>query len=91
MKFLNLIDFGNFISKKIYYTLIEKNICSVMENFEQFAQRRMKNYESEIVIEGHFHQGKEFSSKNRKYINIPSLVCSKKYTILDDDFKGVNL
>jgi len=91
LKFLNLIDFGNFISKKIYYTLIEKKICSKMKNFEEFAQRRINNYSSDIIIEGHFHQGKEFLSKKQKYINIPSLVCSRRYTLLEDDFKGVNL
>lgn len=85
--FLNLIDFNNFISKKIYYTLIEKDICSKMDNFEEFAMKRIENYDSDIIIEGHFHQGKSFISNNQLYVNIPSLCCDKKYFVLDNTFK----
>lgn len=89
--FLNCIDFKDFISKKIYYSLIEKNICSRMQDFNSFAKKRINNYKSDIIIEGHFHQGKEFSSNNQLYVNIPSLFCDKKYFVLDEDFKGENI
>lgn len=88
---LNMIDFNNFISKKIYYSLISKNICSIMKDFNSFAKRRLSNYESNIIIEGHFHQGKEFILNNQQYINIPSLFCDKKYIILSEQFEGRNL
>ena len=91
LKFLNSIDFKNFISKKIYYGLQSKSICSKMKNFDSFAKKRLDNYKSEIVIEGHFHQGKSFEYKNQVYINIPSLCCNKKYTILDDDFIQISI
>jgi UDP-2,3-diacylglucosamine hydrolase len=89
--FLNLIDFNNFISKRIYYRLIKKNICSLMDNFNEFAKRRIQNYSSDIIIEGHFHQGKSFQFNNQLYVNIPSLCCEKKYFILEKDFKGVDI
>jgi len=89
--FLNMIDFNDFISKKIYYGLLSKNICSKMKFFEEFANRRMNNYKSDIVIEGHFHQGKSFKKGNQFYINIPSLCCDKMYTVLDEEFRGVSL
>ena len=89
--FLNLIDFNNFISKKIYYGLLGKNICSKMKNFEEFAKKRINNYRSDIIIEGHFHQGKSFKEKNQLYVNIPSLYCEKKYFILEEDFIGESL
>ncbi|QDF28333.1 UDP-2,3-diacylglucosamine diphosphatase [Halarcobacter anaerophilus] len=89
--FLNMIDFGYFISKKIYYTLIEKDICYKMKNFEEFAQRRLKKYSSDIVIEGHFHQGKIFQKKERLYVNIPSLCCENRYFRLNDKFIGEDL
>lgn len=91
LTFLNMIDFNNFISKKIYYTLIEKNICSQMKNFEEFAIKRISNYKSDIIIEGHFHQGKSFLSNNQLYVNIPSLCCDKKYFILEESFRGEDL
>lgn len=89
--FLNLIDFNNFISKKIYYSLLKKNICSKMSNFEQFAKKRINNYKSDIIIEGHFHQGKQFEINNQLYVNVPSLCCDKKYFILNKSFLGENL
>lgn len=89
--FLNMIDIKNFISKKIYYSLLKKNICSRMSDFEQFAKKRMANYTSDIIIEGHFHQGKQFKLNNQLYVNIPSLCCDKKYFILNKDFIGESL
>ncbi len=91
LKFLNIIDFNSFISKKIYYALIEKDICSKMKNFESFAEKRINNYKSDIIIEGHFHQGKELIFNNQHYVNIPSLCCDKKYIILNKKFEGENL
>ena len=89
--FLNMLDFNNYISKKIYYGLLGKNICSKMKNFEEFAIKRINNYSSDIIIEGHFHQGKSFQYKKQLYVNIPSLCCEKKYFILEDDFIGKSL
>lgn len=86
--FLNMIDFKSFISKKIYYSLIKKSICSKMKNFEEFAKKRMKNYNCNLIIEGHFHQGKSFEEFDKKYVNIPSLCCNKEYFVLKEDFIG---
>lgn len=92
LRFLNMIDYNNFISKKIYYALQKKNICSKMKSFEEFALRRLINYKSSIVIEGHFHQGKSYNKEDKQlYVNIPSLCCSNQYTILENEFKGINL
>ncbi len=84
--FLNLIDFNYWLSKKIYNKLIKKNICTKMKDFDSFAKKRLVNYNSDIVIEGHFHQGRSYEEKNKLYINIPSLCCDKKYTIFDEKF-----
>ncbi len=89
--FLNSIDIKNYISKKIYYGLLGKNICSEMKNFNEFAVKRIKNYKADIIVEGHFHQGKTYREKNQLYVNIPSLCCEKKYLILEKEFRGENL
>ena len=89
--FLNLLDFNNYISKKIYFGLLGKNICSQMKNFKEFAIKRTNNYKTDIIIEGHFHQGKNLRQKNQLYINIPSLCCEKKYIILEQEFRGESL
>lgn len=84
LKFLNMLDFGYFISKKIESTLLKKNICHDFKNFEDVVKKRLNNYKSDIIIEGHFHQGKVFDIDEKKYINIPSLCCSNEYTRFED-------
>jgi len=84
LKFLNMIDFGNFISKKIDSSLLEKNICHKMQAYKKLVAKRINNYKTDIIIEGHYHQGSTFEFENKKYINIPSLCCDKKYIRLNN-------
>ncbi|APW65085.1 UDP-2,3-diacylglucosamine hydrolase [Poseidonibacter parvus] len=92
LKFLNMIDFGNFISKKIDSSLLGKNICHKMKDFNLLVKKRINNYKSDIIIEGHYHQGSTFEFKDKKYVNIPSLCCDKKYIkIINYEFIGVNI
>ncbi len=91
LKFLNMIDYDGFISKKIYYGLLKKNICSKIKDFKEFAKKRVLNYDVDIIIEGHFHQGKQAEVNKQLYVNIPSLCCDKKYFVLKDKFIGVDL
>lgn len=92
LKFMNFIDINYFISKKIEKALLGKNICHEMKNFEELVSKRVKNYNTQIVIEGHYHQGKTFIIDDKKYINIPSLCCQKKYTkFIDSNFKQEEL
>lgn len=92
LKFMNLIDFGNFISKKIYYGLLGKSICRKMNNFEKIIENRIENYDCDLVVEGHFHQGDEFIFVNKRYKNIPSLTCSKEYChLIDNKFESFKL
>lgn len=89
LKFLNLIDFNNFISKKIDNALLQKNICHVMDNFKSLVIKRISNYKTDIIIEGHYHQGKTFNIDNKTYVNIPSLCCDDKYMVFTEGkFKG---
>ena len=92
LKFMNFIDINYFISKKIEKALLGKNICHEMKNFEELVSKRVKNYNTQIVIEGHYHQGKTFIIDDKKYINVPSLCCQKKYTkFIDSNFKQEEL
>lgn len=79
LKFLNLLDINHFISKKIYYGLLHKNICTKIENFEDIARRKVQSYNTDIIIEGHYHQDKIYIFDEKMYINVPSLACSKSY------------
>jgi UDP-2,3-diacylglucosamine hydrolase len=89
LRFMNFIDINFFISKKIEASLVKKNICHKMNNFKKLVERRLENYNTDIVIEGHYHQGETFYIKEKKYINIPSLCCQEKYIVIENlDFVG---
>ena len=92
LRFMNFIDMNFFISKKIENSLVKKNICHKMRNFEEIVSKRVKNYDSNIIIEGHYHQGNRYLIDEKLYINIPSLCCQKQYIkIIDLEFKGESI
>ena len=92
LKFLNFIDINYFISKKIENSLLNKNICHKMNSFKQIVSKRLENYDTDIVIEGHYHQGDIYNINEKIYINIPSLCCQNKYIVFNDlEFIGENI
>ena len=89
---MNFIDINFFISKKIEEALVKKNICHTIRNFEEIVSKRVKNYDADIIIEGHYHQGNSYFLDEKMYINIPSLCCQKEYIkIIDFKFKLQNI
>ena len=92
LRFMNFIDVNFFISKKIEEALVKKNICHTIRNFEHIVSKRVKNYDANIIIEGHYHQGNSYFLDEKMYINIPSLCCQKEYIkIIDFKFKLQNI
>jgi len=88
LTFLNLINLNGWLSKIIVDKLAQKKICHPMDNFLEFVQKRVNLYNSDLVIEGHFHQGYQDS----KYINVPSLACSNQYMVyVDNQFKFIKV
>ena len=92
LRFMNFIDINFFISKKIEEALVKKSICHTIKNFEHIVSKRVKNYDANIIIEGHYHQGNSYFLDEKMYINIPSLCCQKEYIkIIDFKFKLQNI
>ena len=92
LRFMNFIDINFFISKKIEEALVKKNICHTIKDFEHIVSKRVKNYDADIIIEGHYHQGNSYFLDEKIYINIPSLCCQKEYIkIIDFKFKLQNI
>ncbi len=83
--FLNAIDFNHWLSKRIDKALSAKNICHTFTHFEKWVEKRLEHYDADLIIEGHFHQGKEFVFAQKRYMNIPSLFCSKEYVVLHNN------
>jgi len=91
LHFLNFFDFGFFISKKIYNTLKIKSICKKMTDFKAFAKKRIQNTKVDVVLEGHFHQGKMYDFEDKMYINAPSFFCQNQYLVLENGvFKNID-
>ena len=65
---------------------------NLSKNFEEIVSKRVKNYDVDIIIEGHYHQGNSYFIDEKMYINIPSLCCQKRYIKIDNlEFKGEKL
>jgi UDP-2,3-diacylglucosamine hydrolase len=82
LNILNFLDRCNSISVNIEKWLVGKDKSYKFENFSEFAKNRLKKYnhlKSDIVIEGHFHQGNRYNN----YINLPSLIDLKYAQIVD--------
>jgi len=74
-KFLNIIDINFKVSKYFEQKLINKSICHKQDNFDDFIKKRKLDYDADLIIEGHYHQG----YIDDRYINIPSFHCKLQY------------
>lgn len=72
-----MVDINNWLTSKIDANLKTKNICKKLDNFDDIIKQRVKLYNCDLVIEGHFHQ----NILSDDYINLPSLCCDKQYMI----------
>jgi len=69
-------------------TLKSKKICREFKGFEQKVDKIVKHYSSNLIVEGHYHQGIQYQN----YISLPSLVCQKKVAVIEDNkliFKSI--
>ena len=99
--FLNIVSkidrfLNDQISKKVILSQKDKFLCKNIENFYDIVKMRLKKLNLkgiDIIIEGHFHQGKEFEVLNKKYINLPSFACNKSFFIVQSQigFKKIKL
>ena len=84
LNLLNFIDINNWLTIKVNNWLKQKDICNKCNDFKKFAKTRInlyKQYNVELIIEGHFHYGEQEDN----YINIPSLACDKKsYSLINN-------
>ena len=77
MKFL---PFKQTLINRQLCILKSKKICKKFRGFEDRIERILPYYESDLIIEGHFHQGVIY----KEYISLPSLVCQKEIAMVKD-------
>ncbi|MGP1532757.1 MAG: UDP-2,3-diacylglucosamine diphosphatase [Campylobacter sp.] len=89
LKTMNFFDkFLNFrLSKRILNKLKRKILDYKIPNFKNLAEAKMRRYnvfyEADVVIEGHYHQGEQYTIGKQKYINVPSFACEQSYFVVE--------
>ena len=89
LKTMNFFDkFLNFrLSKRILNKLKRKILDYKIPNFKNLAEAKMRRYnafyEADIIIEGHYHQGEQYTIGKQKYINVPSFACEQSYFVVE--------
>nr|WP_314564414.1 UDP-2,3-diacylglucosamine diphosphatase [uncultured Campylobacter sp.] len=89
LKTMNFFDkFLNFrLSKQILNKLKRKILDYKIPNFKNLVEAKMRRYnvfyEADVVIEGHYHQGEQYTIGKQKYINIPSFACEQSYFVVE--------
>ena len=91
LKTMNFFDkFLNFrLSKRILNKLKQKILDYKIPNFKNLVEAKMRQYnafyQADVVIEGHYHQGEQYTIGKQKYINIPSFACEQSYFVVEYD------
>ncbi|WP_314071324.1 UDP-2,3-diacylglucosamine diphosphatase [Campylobacter showae] len=89
LKTMNFFDkFLNFrLSKQILNKLKRKILDYKILNFKNLVEAKMRRYnafyEADIIIEGHYHQGEQYTIGKQKYINVPSFACEQSYFVVE--------
>ena len=89
LKTMNFFDkFLNFrLSKQILNKLKRKILDYKIPNFKNLVEAKMRRYnafyEADIIIEGHYHQGEQYTIGKQKYINVPSFACEQSYFVVE--------
>ena len=68
-------------AKNKLQSMKSKKICKKIKNFENKAKNIAKNYNVDLIIEGHYHQGVAVDN----YISLPSLACNMEVGLFNDN------
>jgi len=66
------------IAKYKLKSMQKKSLCKDIKNFKDIVKQKGKLYKSDIIIEGHFHQGVVLNN----YYALPSFACNEKFAIV---------
>ena len=76
----------NFLNNWLFKKILKKKVdCSKIDNFEKKIKEKLKTFDYDIIIEGHYHQNVILHLYDRKYINLPAFVCTKSYILIQLD------
>jgi UDP-2,3-diacylglucosamine hydrolase len=84
LKIVSTLDFQNSLIKHIEKSQLSKEKCREKENFQDLIAQKMRKLNCDVLIEGHYHQGKIIKFDNKTYVNIPPFLCKKEVKIFKD-------
>ena len=96
IKLLNLLDLFMFflISNTILAKQAKKTKCKEIKNFKKKIESKIKQYKKlnvDIVIEGHYHQNRNFEFDGIKYFNLSSFACLESFFIVQSTSESFSL
>lgn len=86
LNFLNNISF-HAISKRILKKQYKKNLFYKIENFSDLVEQRLRHYNANFVLEGHYHQDVFFHMEDIKYLNLNSFAYERSFFIVEYDLE----
>lgn len=85
---------GNKIIDRLERYLEGKNDCHVIPEFERFVHQHLSRLDpasTDVFIEGHYHQGRQFGVHGVQYFNPSAFACNRHYAIVRYDRNGFTL
>ncbi|KFN40410.1 MAG: hypothetical protein JU82_03235 [Sulfuricurvum sp. MLSB] len=84
LKVLHMIDnaLGGWIVRKLVRAMQRKHHCKTIEHFDVLISKRLKHQktaDTEMLIEGHFHQNRTFDLPELQYVNLAAFACNERY------------
>ena len=79
------IIIGFFVAQIFKNNPDSKNLCKKIKNFDKIVDMRVdryKNFDIDIIVEGHFHQGM-CVDKDKFYLNLPAFICNQSFFIVE--------
>lgn len=73
---------GGFIVKWLEKTMKRKSHCRTIDHFEALIASRIKSFPKinyDVLVEGHYHQNKQFQFDDLIYINLGAFACNERY------------
>lgn len=85
LKFMDALDkaMGFKISNAILKSQEDKNLYKKHPNFWGLIDKKISNYTTKFIIEGHYHQDEILNFKNQQYINLNSFAVNSKVYIVE--------
>ena len=89
LKFINTLNklLNNKIFTAIKKSKEDKDRCYKIKNFKSIITKRLQYYEEKYIIEGHYHQDKQYIINDKTYINLPAFICKKEFVKIIDIIK----